>query len=255
MALEKQIVAPMLVTQTPAYLILGSHDLAVAYTQQLLQQLLCPHNGCATCITCRHIAEHQHHQIIWLLPEKMYTLDEIDIIFSTLAFALEPGQLFFFVIQKADRLPSACANRLLKSLEEPPPGYHFILLTDRLEQLLPTIRSRCVMHMLSGYAPSQAHAQLISWFTASTHINPATFLSYLDKEAVAEQETIPLLDIILTHWANQYKKLIGTGDPKEISAVEKKITILRKAYTYLPMPGSGKIFWKNLFLQLLTNPF
>jgi len=35
------------------------------------------------------------------------------------------------------------ANRFLKTLEEPTPDTYFILVTTRLERLLPTIRSRC----------------------------------------------------------------------------------------------------------------
>ncbi|MEM9191555.1 MAG: AAA family ATPase [Myxococcota bacterium] len=35
------------------------------------------------------------------------------------------------------------ANALLKTLEEPRPGVHFVLLSERPDRLLPTIRSRC----------------------------------------------------------------------------------------------------------------
>ena len=35
------------------------------------------------------------------------------------------------------------ANALLKSLEEPPPATHFLLVAHRPQQLLPTIMSRC----------------------------------------------------------------------------------------------------------------
>src|SRR5207237_8589783 len=40
-------------------------------------------------------------------------------------------------------LPNA-ANALLKSLEEPPAGAMFILVSHRPARLLPTVRSRCV---------------------------------------------------------------------------------------------------------------
>lgn len=39
---------------------------------------------------------------------------------------------------------TSAANALLKSLEEPPPGAMFILVSHRPARLLPTIRSRCV---------------------------------------------------------------------------------------------------------------
>lgn len=47
------------------------------------------------------------------------------------------------IIDPADDLEKAAANALLKSLEEPPSGTFFLLVTHRPARLLPTIRSRC----------------------------------------------------------------------------------------------------------------
>ena len=47
------------------------------------------------------------------------------------------------VVHDADRIRVEAANAFLKTLEEPPPGAVLMLLTDRPESLLPTIRSRC----------------------------------------------------------------------------------------------------------------
>jgi DNA polymerase-3 subunit delta' len=47
------------------------------------------------------------------------------------------------IIDPADDLETGAVNALLKSLEEPPAGTFFLLVTHRLGQLLPTIRSRC----------------------------------------------------------------------------------------------------------------
>ncbi|AWW74781.1 DNA polymerase III subunit delta' [Erythrobacter sp. KY5] len=47
------------------------------------------------------------------------------------------------IIDPADDMEVAAANALLKSLEEPPQGTFFMLVTHRPARLLPTIRSRC----------------------------------------------------------------------------------------------------------------
>lgn len=47
------------------------------------------------------------------------------------------------IIDPADDLEKGAANALLKSLEEPPQGTVFLLVTHRPGRLLPTIRSRC----------------------------------------------------------------------------------------------------------------
>jgi len=46
------------------------------------------------------------------------------------------------LIEDAHRLNKSSANMLLKTLEEPPQGTFFLLLTHRSESVLPTIRSR-----------------------------------------------------------------------------------------------------------------
>ncbi len=48
-----------------------------------------------------------------------------------------------FVIEGAERMNDQAANRLLKTLEEPPAFAHLVLITDRLQDVLPTIVSRC----------------------------------------------------------------------------------------------------------------
>ena len=49
------------------------------------------------------------------------------------------------IIEGAERLREADgAHRLLKTLEEPPPLTHIILVTDQPQDLIPTIRSRCL---------------------------------------------------------------------------------------------------------------
>ncbi|TNF69965.1 MAG: hypothetical protein EP298_01185 [Gammaproteobacteria bacterium] len=47
------------------------------------------------------------------------------------------------IIEKLQRLNEASANALLKLLEEPPENTFFLLETDYIDQLLPTIASRC----------------------------------------------------------------------------------------------------------------
>lgn len=49
------------------------------------------------------------------------------------------------IINPADDMERSASNALLKSLEEPPAGTFFMLVTHRPAGLLPTIRSRCRM--------------------------------------------------------------------------------------------------------------
>ncbi len=52
------------------------------------------------------------------------------------------GQYRFCIIRGIERMQESATNALLKTLEEPPPGRIFLLTTDSLQTVLPTILSR-----------------------------------------------------------------------------------------------------------------
>jgi DNA polymerase-3 subunit delta' len=54
-----------------------------------------------------------------------------------------------FVVDEAHLMTEQAANSLLKSLEEPPPSSHVLLVSSAPQALLPTIRSRCQVLRLS----------------------------------------------------------------------------------------------------------
>jgi DNA polymerase III subunit delta' len=60
-----------------------------------------------------------------------------------------------FVIERVDELGDEAANRMLKTLEEPASYVHLILLTDRLADVLPTIRSRCQLVRFDARADAE----------------------------------------------------------------------------------------------------
>jgi DNA polymerase-3 subunit delta' len=53
------------------------------------------------------------------------------------------GERRVVIVDPADNLEASASNALLKSLEEPPQGTFFLLVSHRIGRLLPTIRSRC----------------------------------------------------------------------------------------------------------------
>jgi DNA polymerase-3 subunit delta' len=65
-----------------------------------------------------------------------------------------------FVLERVDELGDEAANRMLKTLEEPPSFVHLILLTDRLGEVLPTIRSRCQVVRFEATSPEDLAAGL-----------------------------------------------------------------------------------------------
>ena len=100
--------------------------------------------GC-TCLHCEQIDQQIHPDVTVLsAPEdKEIKVDEVrDLIALTMDYpSLAPVR--YLIVDGADRMTSAAANSILKTLEEPPSTARFILLTEHYERVIPTIRSRC----------------------------------------------------------------------------------------------------------------
>lgn len=88
-----------------------------------------------------------HPDIHRLSPEKKSRIISVESVRERLVNPMDQtaygGGWKVGVVYGVDRLQAAGANAFLKTLEEPPPKTLFLLLTDRPEQLLPTIISRC----------------------------------------------------------------------------------------------------------------
>jgi DNA polymerase III subunit delta' len=66
------------------------------------------------------------------------------------------------VLYPAESLNMPSSNALLKTLEEPPPGTVFLLASNGLDRLLPTILSRCRKFAM----PMPGHAEALAWLEA-----------------------------------------------------------------------------------------
>ena len=87
-----------------------------------------------------------HPDLTWVKPTGAHVMRVSDVDEPVVAAA---GRTPFesrkrvFVLERADTMNDEVANRLLKTLEEPPDFVHLILLTDALGQVLETVVSRC----------------------------------------------------------------------------------------------------------------
>ncbi|HEX8144254.1 MAG TPA: DNA polymerase III subunit [Pyrinomonadaceae bacterium] len=72
------------------------------------------------------------------------------------------GAARLFIIEEADKLNEASSNALLKTLEEPPPSTHLVLITARPAALLPTIRSRCQTLRFAPLTAAEIETRLAS---------------------------------------------------------------------------------------------
>jgi DNA polymerase III subunit delta' len=102
-----------------------------------------------------------HPDLTWVVPSGAHEILVSDIdgpVISAASRTPFESRRRVFVIERADELGDEAANRMLKTLEEPASFVHLILLTDRLGEILPTIRSRCQAVRFEAPTEEQASA-------------------------------------------------------------------------------------------------
>ena len=155
----------------------------VDFARALAVSLLCESpasdgRACGACVACGWFESAAHPDYRQIEPasaaregedgegsEKKATTISVDQVRALADFvnvSSHRGGAKVIVIQPTEALNASAANALLKSLEEPPPRTHFILVAHRPHLVLPTIRSRCVQLALK--APERASAA--AWLTS-----------------------------------------------------------------------------------------
>lgn len=127
-------------------------------------------------------------------------VDEAHDIVKSLSLKSYEGGFKVMIIWMAEKMNLACANKLLKLIEEPPENTVFILIAEDEEQLISTIRSRCqVLHfpplsedvikntLVSNYDLEESIASKIA-HQANGNFNKASDLVYDDSEDLQFEE-------------------------------------------------------------------
>ena len=182
----------------------------------LAQALVCEGPGpraCKTCSAClralRITEEEPHvpaHPDVILLQRGLYrgritaneatgiSIEQVRrMVLERVGYGPHEGRARVFIVRDADELTVSAANALLKTLEEPGPGTHFVLLTSRPNRLLDTIRSRTLPVRFSPL-PDALVAQILQdkgldpKVAAVAQGSLALALDLASEEAIKERE-------------------------------------------------------------------
>jgi DNA polymerase-3 subunit delta' len=127
-------------------------------------------------------------------------VDEAQDISKSLSLKAYEGGYKVMIIWMVEKMNSACANKLLKLIEEPPNKTVFILIAEDEEQIISTIKSRCqLLHfpplaedvikdaLVKNYQIPEADATKIA-HQANGNYNKACDLVYHDSEDLQFEE-------------------------------------------------------------------
>lgn len=139
----------------------------LAFARHLAQALLCEaadqaQRPCEVCDACRWFAAGNHPDFRELAPSsddedgegaddtkakkkksEIIKIEQVRALANFVYLTSHRGGRKLVIVQPAEALNAASANALLKTLEEPPEGAVFILVSHAWRRLLPTILSRC----------------------------------------------------------------------------------------------------------------
>ena len=123
----------------------GKRTVARAFAAALLADPG-PRGAPAADTVAERVARGTHPDLTWVTPSGAGEMLVADIDQAVVAAATRTpfeSRRRVFAIEDAHTMNDQVANRLLKTLEEPPPFVHLILLAHRPGDVLPTISSRC----------------------------------------------------------------------------------------------------------------
>lgn len=119
----------------------GKREIARAFAAALLAA-----DGSRLSEVTERVARDSHPDLTWVRPsgasEMLVSDIEEPVVAGATRTPFEAARRVF-VIESAHSMNEQAANRMLKTLEEPPAFVHLILLADRREEVLATITSRC----------------------------------------------------------------------------------------------------------------
>ena len=121
-------------------------------------------------------------------------VDEAQDIVKSLSLKAYEGGYKVMIIWMAEKMNSACANKLLKLIEEPPSKTVFIFITEDEDQIINTIKSRCQLLQFPSLSENVIRDALIKNYSLDVSIatkiahqsngnyNKACDLVYRDSE-------------------------------------------------------------------------
>lgn len=142
--------------------------------------------------------------------KRSISMDQIRTLQSALTMRPGLSDKRVVIINSADDLERNGANALLKSLEEPPAGTHFMLVSHASDRLLATIRSRCQM---LRFEPLNETDMAKAIEAAEPEANAADIAALVRAGAGSPGQALAFLGLDLAELEDAMIRIIETGDP------------------------------------------
>lgn len=175
---------------------IGMETFAMAFAQSLL----CEHpsldgQACGECASCGWFTHRNHPDYRCIRPEALddgvsddgeseeksaakkapsqdIKIEQIRALSSFMNVSTHRSGMRIVVLYPVEALTIEASNAILKTLEEPPENTLFLLVTERIDRLLPTVLSRCRLFSL----PMPTANESLQWLSQQGIVQPEVFL-------------------------------------------------------------------------------
>ena len=169
--------------------------------------------ACGDCAPCRELRAGRDQDVLWLAGrDEKLGVTAADAVQEHLSVAPAPGSpRRVVVISDCEQLSRDAANRLLKTLEEPPPRALIIMTTSRVDRLLPTVLSRCIKWRVKPPPAALTHDLVAARLKAlgqtpndaairalieRTGLSPGAALQSIDRAADGTDQTQSFIELL-----------------------------------------------------------
>ena len=250
----------------------GKKELTHFFVKLLLCEAPNDNVPCETCRSCKLYDSGNHPNILFIEPDgQNIKIDQIrELIYTMNKTALNSGRKIY-VIEQADRMNNSSANALLKFLEEPEANVTAILLTQRLNAIVSTIRSRCQLLSFQPLSRPKLMERLMADGMTGSMAATVSMLTQSEQEAkrMSEEEQFAeerklVLKLVETVGSNVHEALLLIQSDwlplfKEKEDAERGLDMLLFAYRDIATVKAGletartypdmEETWKQMALQ------
>ncbi|WP_182378894.1 DNA polymerase III subunit delta' [Nocardioides sp. WS12] len=183
----------------------GRSNAAIAFAAALQ----CPDRGAGpgcpdTCHACHTVLHGSHADVSVIRTQKLSIgVDEVRDLVRRAALSPMGDRWQILIVEDADRLTDQACNALLKAIEEPNGRTLWMLCAPTVEDVLPTIRSRCRLVTLStprvaevaGFLVTKGVAEPLASYAARAsqgHIGRAKALAFDEAVRTRRQEVVSI---------------------------------------------------------------
>ena len=129
-----------------SYLFVGNAGVGkFHFAKEFAKMILCSQRkGCNQCKSCKEFNTENHPDFIVIEPEgNTIKVEQIRQMISKIIEKPIISDKKVYIVNDSDKMTEEAQNTLLKTLEEPPENIIIILIAEKEEKILSTIKSRC----------------------------------------------------------------------------------------------------------------